>query len=175
MAHIKKITFEFSPHLISFGFHLSKTKWLKGLPFWNLKDWEFWPKRKKTFIRVCKETVKKKRCTFLSYYYCPLCSSQVFLCNKIFVHTHTSSSTTPLQNQPTFSFTKVTATATPLFLHLPKKREMTEFAFSVAEKVIEKLGSLAYQEISLTRSIESDLKKLQDTMSTIQAVLVDAE
>ena len=26
VAHIKKITFEFSPHLISFGFHLSKTK-----------------------------------------------------------------------------------------------------------------------------------------------------
>ena len=59
------------------------------------------------------------------------------------------------------SFTKVTATATPLFLLLPKKkREMTELAFPVAEKVIEKLGSLAYQEISLTRSIESDLKKL---------------
>ena len=52
---------------------------------------------------------------------------------------------------------------------------MTELAFSVAEKVIEKLGSLAYQEISLTWSIESDLQKLQDTMSTIQAVLVDAE
>ena len=33
--------------------------------------------------------MKKKRCTFLSYY-CPLCSSPVFLCNKIFVHTHTS-------------------------------------------------------------------------------------
>ncbi|XP_030949503.1 putative disease resistance protein RGA3 [Quercus lobata] len=52
---------------------------------------------------------------------------------------------------------------------------MTELAFSVAEKVIEKLGSLAYQEISLTWSIESDLKKLQDTMSTVQAVLLDAE
>ncbi|KAM3738934.1 hypothetical protein ACB098_09G167000 [Castanea mollissima] len=52
---------------------------------------------------------------------------------------------------------------------------MTELAFSVAEKVIEKLGSLAYQQISLTRSIESDLKKLQDTMSTVQAVLLDAE
>ncbi|KAM3738937.1 hypothetical protein ACB098_09G167300 [Castanea mollissima] len=52
---------------------------------------------------------------------------------------------------------------------------MTELAFSVAGKVIEKLGSLAYQEISLTRSIESDLKKLQDTMSTVQALLLDAE
>jgi signal recognition particle GTPase len=52
---------------------------------------------------------------------------------------------------------------------------MTEFAFSIAEKVIEKLGSLAYQEISLARNIESDLQKLQDTMSTVQAVLLDAE
>ena len=52
---------------------------------------------------------------------------------------------------------------------------MTELAFSVAEKVIEKLGSLAYQEISLTRNIESDLHKLKLTMSIIQAVLLDAE
>ncbi|XP_050242488.1 disease resistance protein RGA2-like [Quercus robur] len=52
---------------------------------------------------------------------------------------------------------------------------MTELAFSVAEKVIEKLGSLASQEISLTRNIASDLKELQDTMSTVQAVLLDAE
>ncbi|XP_075653858.1 uncharacterized protein LOC142624203 [Castanea sativa] len=52
---------------------------------------------------------------------------------------------------------------------------MTELAFSVAEKVIEKLGSLAYSEISLTRNIASDLKKLKLTMSTIQAVLLDAE
>nr|XP_023890111.1 putative disease resistance protein RGA3 isoform X1 [Quercus suber]XP_023890112.1 putative disease resistance protein RGA3 isoform X2 [Quercus suber] len=52
---------------------------------------------------------------------------------------------------------------------------MTELAFSVAEKVIEKLGSLAYQEISLTRNIASDLQKLKRTMSTIQDVLLDAE
>ncbi|XP_065629038.1 disease resistance protein RGA2 isoform X2 [Quercus suber] len=52
---------------------------------------------------------------------------------------------------------------------------MTELAFSVAEKVIEKLGSLAYSEISLTRKTASDLKKLKLTMSTIQAVLLDAE
>ncbi|KAL4607726.1 hypothetical protein ACB092_09G195800 [Castanea dentata] len=52
---------------------------------------------------------------------------------------------------------------------------MTQLAFPVAGKVIEKLGSLAYQEISLTRSIESDLKKLQDTMSIVQALLLDAE
>uniref|UniRef100_A0A2N9HQU2 Uncharacterized protein n=1 Tax=Fagus sylvatica TaxID=28930 RepID=A0A2N9HQU2_FAGSY len=52
---------------------------------------------------------------------------------------------------------------------------MTELAFSVAEKVIEKLGSLAYQEISLAWNIASDLEKLQLTMSNIKAVLLDAE
>uniref|UniRef100_A0A2N9G580 Disease resistance protein RGA3 n=1 Tax=Fagus sylvatica TaxID=28930 RepID=A0A2N9G580_FAGSY len=52
---------------------------------------------------------------------------------------------------------------------------MTEFAFSVAEKVIEKLGSLAYEEICSAWGISSDLKSLELTMSTIQAVLLDAE
>jgi hypothetical protein len=52
---------------------------------------------------------------------------------------------------------------------------MTEFAFSVAEKVIEKIGSLAYEEISSAGGISSDLKSLELTMSTIQAVLLDAE
>lgn len=52
---------------------------------------------------------------------------------------------------------------------------MTELVSSIAVNVIEKLGSLAYQEISLAWGIASDLKKLEDTMSTIQAVLLDAE
>uniref|UniRef100_A0A2N9EUW3 Disease resistance protein RGA3 n=1 Tax=Fagus sylvatica TaxID=28930 RepID=A0A2N9EUW3_FAGSY len=52
---------------------------------------------------------------------------------------------------------------------------MTEFAFSVAEKVIEKLGSLAYEEICSAWGISNDLKSLELTMSTIQAVLLDAE
>jgi hypothetical protein len=52
---------------------------------------------------------------------------------------------------------------------------MTEFAFSIAEKVIEKLGSLAYEEICSAWDISNDLKKLELTMSTIQAVLLDAE
>ena len=46
---------------------------------------------------------------------------------------------------------------------------MMEFAFSVAEKEIEKQWSLTYEEIS------SDLNKLELTTSTIQAVLQDAE
>ncbi|XP_065618008.1 putative disease resistance protein RGA1 [Quercus suber] len=52
---------------------------------------------------------------------------------------------------------------------------MTELAFCVAGNVIEKLGSFTFQEISLTRNIASDLNELQDTMSTVQAVLLDAE
>uniref|UniRef100_A0A2N9H875 NB-ARC domain-containing protein n=1 Tax=Fagus sylvatica TaxID=28930 RepID=A0A2N9H875_FAGSY len=52
---------------------------------------------------------------------------------------------------------------------------MTELAFSVAEKVIEKLGSPAYKEICLAWNIAGDLEKLQDIMSTVQAVLLDAE
>uniref|UniRef100_A0A2N9H2W4 Rx N-terminal domain-containing protein n=1 Tax=Fagus sylvatica TaxID=28930 RepID=A0A2N9H2W4_FAGSY len=46
---------------------------------------------------------------------------------------------------------------------------MMEFAFSVAEKAIEKQWSLTYKEIS------SDLNKLKPHMSAIQAVLQDAE
>ena len=52
---------------------------------------------------------------------------------------------------------------------------MTELVSSVAEKVIEKLGSIAYQEICLAWGIESDLKNLKLTMSAIQAKLLDAE
>ncbi|XP_050245666.1 putative disease resistance protein RGA1 isoform X4 [Quercus robur] len=52
---------------------------------------------------------------------------------------------------------------------------MTQLVSSVAEKVIEKLGSIAYQEICLAWGIESDLKNLELTMSAIQAKLLDAE
>ena len=52
---------------------------------------------------------------------------------------------------------------------------MTELALSIAENVIKKLGSLAYQEICMSQDIASNLTKFQLTMSTIQAVLMDAE
>ncbi len=52
---------------------------------------------------------------------------------------------------------------------------MIELAFSVAETVIEKLGSLAKQEISLAWNFASDLKKLQLIMSNVKAVLLNAE
>ena len=57
----------------------------------------------------------------------------------------------------------------------PTSTNMTELVSYIAANIIEKLGSLAYQEISLARNIKSDLQKLQDIMSTIQAVLLDAE
>ena len=52
---------------------------------------------------------------------------------------------------------------------------MMELVSSVAEKVTEKLGSIAYQEIYLALGVESDLKNLELTMSAIQAKLLDAE
>ncbi|ONH95306.1 hypothetical protein PRUPE_7G062600 [Prunus persica] len=52
---------------------------------------------------------------------------------------------------------------------------MAEVAFPLAAKLIEKLGSIASEQISLAWSVKADLKKLQRTMSTIKDVLLDAE
>ncbi|KAL4607731.1 hypothetical protein ACB092_09G196300 [Castanea dentata] len=52
---------------------------------------------------------------------------------------------------------------------------MTEFVYSVAANVIDKIVSLAYQEICSPWGISEDMKKLELTVSTIQAVLLDAE
>ena len=52
---------------------------------------------------------------------------------------------------------------------------MTELVSSVAEKVVEKVGSIAYQELCLAWGIESDLEKLRLTVFAIQAKLLDAE
>ena len=52
---------------------------------------------------------------------------------------------------------------------------MTELVYSVAANVIDKIGTLAYQEICSAGGISEDMKKLELTMSTIQAVLLDAE
>ncbi|KAF2320657.1 hypothetical protein GH714_029843 [Hevea brasiliensis] len=50
-----------------------------------------------------------------------------------------------------------------------------EIAFSIAEQVITKLGSLAFQEIELISGAKDDMKKLENSLSTIKAVLIDAE
>ncbi|KAE8098765.1 hypothetical protein FH972_016804 [Carpinus fangiana] len=52
---------------------------------------------------------------------------------------------------------------------------MAELAFILVGNMLEKLGSLVYQEFSLTWGFKSDLKKLERTMSIIREVLLDAE
>jgi len=47
--------------------------------------------------------------------------------------------------------------------------------FTVAEGIIGKLGSLAFKEFELLWCFKDELDKLTNTVSTIQAVLLDAE
>ncbi|XP_042954991.1 putative disease resistance protein RGA4 isoform X2 [Carya illinoinensis] len=47
--------------------------------------------------------------------------------------------------------------------------------FNVAAKIIESLGSQAFKQIGLLWGVTDELKKLEDTVSAIQAVLLDAE
>ncbi|KAL4352839.1 hypothetical protein GQ457_06G016650 [Hibiscus cannabinus] len=49
------------------------------------------------------------------------------------------------------------------------------FLFNVAENVISKVWDLVHQEISLAWGIRGDLEKLGNTLTTIKAVLLDAE
>ncbi|KAF2308005.1 hypothetical protein GH714_034232 [Hevea brasiliensis] len=48
-------------------------------------------------------------------------------------------------------------------------------AFNVTEKFLEKLASHAYQEISFAWGLQGELKKLEDILLTVKAVLLDAE
>lgn len=50
---------------------------------------------------------------------------------------------------------------------------MTEFSLNIAENVVEKLGSLEYEETSLACRNEDELKKLKHRV--IKDVLIDAE
>ncbi|CAL2272371.1 unnamed protein product [Prunus armeniaca] len=52
---------------------------------------------------------------------------------------------------------------------------MADLAFPLATKLIEKLGSIASEQICLAWGVKADLKKLQRTMSIIKDVLLDAE
>ncbi|KAF2307979.1 hypothetical protein GH714_034035 [Hevea brasiliensis] len=52
---------------------------------------------------------------------------------------------------------------------------LESFAFNVAQKVLEKLASKAYQEISVAWGVQGELKKLEDVLMTVKAVLLDAE
>ncbi|KAL4600466.1 hypothetical protein ACB092_11G200600 [Castanea dentata] len=47
--------------------------------------------------------------------------------------------------------------------------------FDLGKKVLEVVGSLALEEIKLARGVKAELENLKSTVSTIQAVLLDAE
>ncbi|XP_034674463.1 putative disease resistance protein RGA3 [Vitis riparia] len=49
-----------------------------------------------------------------------------------------------------------------------------QIPFTIAENLLMKLGSTAFQEIGLMYGIRKELSKLEDTLSTIKAVLLDA-
>ncbi|MFQ6658080.1 hypothetical protein Gotur_027501, partial [Gossypium turneri] len=49
------------------------------------------------------------------------------------------------------------------------------FLFNIAEKVVEKIVGLTVDEVRLAFNVKTDLKKLEDTMISIKAVLLDAE
>ncbi|KAM1443380.1 hypothetical protein ACFX2I_039665 [Malus domestica] len=47
--------------------------------------------------------------------------------------------------------------------------------FDIAEGIIGRLGSLAFQEIGLIWGVQDEFNKLQQTVAGFQAVLLDAE
>uniref|UniRef100_A0A2C9V7A8 Uncharacterized protein n=1 Tax=Manihot esculenta TaxID=3983 RepID=A0A2C9V7A8_MANES len=49
------------------------------------------------------------------------------------------------------------------------------FAFNIAEKVLEKIASHSYQEICFAWGLKGELRKLEDSLLTVKAVLMDAE
>ncbi|KAI7991893.1 putative disease resistance protein RGA3 [Camellia lanceoleosa] len=50
-----------------------------------------------------------------------------------------------------------------------------EIIFSIAKNILSKLGSYALQQIGLAWGVKKELKKMENTMLTIQNVLVDAQ
>ncbi|KAH1031913.1 hypothetical protein J1N35_044087 [Gossypium stocksii] len=49
------------------------------------------------------------------------------------------------------------------------------FLLDIAQRVAEKIAHLSMEELGLAFNVESDLRKLKETMSSIKAVLLDAE
>ncbi|KAK8262187.1 hypothetical protein V6Z11_D13G239100 [Gossypium hirsutum] len=49
------------------------------------------------------------------------------------------------------------------------------FLFNIAKRVLAKIGNLSVDEVRLAFNVKTDLKKLEDTMISIKAVLLDAE
>ncbi|XP_021893448.1 putative disease resistance protein RGA1 isoform X3 [Carica papaya] len=52
---------------------------------------------------------------------------------------------------------------------------MAAFVFSAANKVLQELGDLAYEEVRIAYGVKTELEKLRSTMGTVQLVLKDAE
>ena len=50
-----------------------------------------------------------------------------------------------------------------------------QIPYSIAEQLLTKLGSHVFQEIAMMYGVEDDLKKLRDSLSSVNAVLLDAE
>ena len=57
----------------------------------------------------------------------------------------------------------------------PSKMAAETFVFNIAAKVLGKIGSPAFQQACMVWGVESDLNGLENTLSTIKAVLLDAE
>ncbi|MFQ6651009.1 hypothetical protein Gotur_023384 [Gossypium turneri] len=49
------------------------------------------------------------------------------------------------------------------------------FLFNIAERILAKIGNLSVDEVRLAFNVKTDLKKLEDPMISIKAVLLDAE
>ncbi|EOY10162.1 LRR and NB-ARC domains-containing disease resistance protein, putative [Theobroma cacao] len=57
----------------------------------------------------------------------------------------------------------------------PQKFMAETFAFNIVEKLIEKLATVAYQEISLAWGVQTDFQRLNDILTTVKDVLLDTE
>ncbi|XP_059653971.1 putative disease resistance protein RGA4 isoform X2 [Cornus florida] len=56
-----------------------------------------------------------------------------------------------------------------------KKKMAETVIYNTITQILKKLGSMVNQEIKLVRGVKKELHKLENTVSTIRAVLVDAE
>ncbi|PHT85536.1 hypothetical protein T459_07642 [Capsicum annuum] len=52
---------------------------------------------------------------------------------------------------------------------------MAEILFNLAAEILKSLGSLATEEVASIYGLRDELKNLSATVSSIQAVLIDAE
>ena len=50
-----------------------------------------------------------------------------------------------------------------------------QIPYGIAEGLLKKLGSAVFHEIGLMYGVGNELRKLKNTLSTVRAVLVDAE